>query len=346
MDSSPHPAIPRPDNEAERLEALRRYALLDTAADADFDLLTVIAATLCGTPYAFISLVDADRVWYKSSYGKKATQRPRDDDYCSWTILEDQLLNIPDLSQDHRTARISMTVGEPFYRMYSGANLVTADGMRIGSLCVTDTKSRDLSPELQALLMRLARQVVMLMELRLRDRELEIALAAMRRLATEDALTGLLGRRAWLEKLEDELERSRRFGLPLALILLDLDHFKTINDSHGHAMGDAVLRSVGEIIRGRLRAIDSAGRYGGEELCVFLPETDMDGALKVAESLRDAIASHCFELDGTSIAATASFGVAQMHPAATTADVLLKLADTAMYQAKRDGRNRVVAAKD
>jgi diguanylate cyclase (GGDEF)-like protein len=344
MDSPIHSHIPRPDDEAQRLEALHRYGLLDSDADADFDLLTEVAAALCGTPYAFISLVDAERVWYKSSFGKRAKQSKRDDDYCSWAVLEDEMLSIPDLAQDARTASISMTVGAPSYRMYNGANLITPDGMRIGTLCVLDTKPGVLAESSKQLLMRLARQVVALMELRRRDRELEAALAEMQRLATEDGLTGLLNRRAWLEKLEEEIERGRRFGTSLGLILFDLDHFKQINDNRGHAMGDAVLRGVGDLMRTRLRVIDSAGRYGGEEFCVLLPGSDMAGALTVAESLRAAIEAHRFELDGSAVSATASFGVISTGSTAMTSGSLLKWVDAAMYEAKHAGRNRVQAA--
>ena len=340
----PHAGIPRPDNEAERLAALYRYGVLDTAADADFDLLAEIAAQLCGAPFAFISFVDADRVWYKASVGKKATQTPRDLDYCSWAILEDVLLSIPDLRQDHRTACIPLTAGPPFYQMYNGANLVTSDGMRIGTLCVLDTKPAVLSDACKNLLVRLARQVVALMDLRLRDREMAEALVMMQRLATEDSLTGLLNRRAFLDKLESEYERSRRFDSPLALLLLDLDHFKQINDGYGHAMGDVILRTVGEILKTRLRIIDSAGRYGGEELCVLLPGTDLEGALIVAESLRQAIASTAFVHEGKSASATASFGVAMTTLAGAGASALLQSADAAMYHAKRGGRNQVAVA--
>jgi len=339
-----HAGIPHPANEAERLATLHRYGVLDTAADADFDLLAEIAAQLCGAPYAFISFVDADRVWYKASFGKKATQTPRDKDYCSWAILEQSLLSIPDLRQDPRTASIPLTVGPPFYLMYNGANLVASNGMRIGTLCVLDTQSRELSDACKNLLVRLARQVVALMDLRLRDREMAEALVTMQRLATEDSLTGLLNRRALLDKLESEYERNRRFGSPLALLLLDLDHFKQINDGYGHAMGDVILRTVGEILRSRLRIVDSAGRYGGEELCVLLPGTDLEGALIVAESLREAIATTSFMLDGKSASVTASFGVAMTTFAVASANTLLQAADAAMYLAKRGGRNQVQVA--
>jgi GAF domain-containing protein len=115
MSSAERPAIPLPPDEDDRLRALRDYLLLDT--EADFDLLTQVAATVCGAPYAFISLVDADRVWYKSSLGRKVVQTPRQDDYCAWSILQSGGLDVPDLTADPRMAGLPPTVGPPGYRM-------------------------------------------------------------------------------------------------------------------------------------------------------------------------------------------------------------------------------------
>lgn len=341
--------IPRPADEADRLAALAGYGLLDTAADADFDLLAEVAAELCGAPYAFVSLVDEGRVWHKASFGIKARQLPRelprDEDYCSWTVLQERLLHIPDLTLDERTRALGATVGPPGFRMYSGANLVTADGFRIGALCVLDTKPRTLNVHQLELLVRLARQVIALMELRQRDRELALALAAMQRLASEDGLTGLVNRRAFIEALQREVERSRRLGSAMSVVMIDLDHFKDVNDQHGHAMGDAVLRGVGGTLRSGIRAVDIAGRYGGEEMCLVLPDTDAAGAATVAESLRVAIAAQPYEDGVHSVNVTASFGVAAFSKdGRDSAEQLLKAADEALYRAKTSGRNRVVAA--
>ena len=161
--------IPRPGNETKRLAALRRYGLLDTASDDDFDFLTELAATLCNTPFAFIALVDEDRVWYKSAFGSISREIPRDYDYCSWAILEVDELNIPDLHADKRTARLPLTRGPMHYRMYNGVNLISSDGYRIGTLCVLDVVARELSLEQLSFLNKLARQVMFLFELRAKD---------------------------------------------------------------------------------------------------------------------------------------------------------------------------------
>lgn len=156
--------IPRPANELNRLAALRRYQLLDTPAAADFDYLAKMAAVLCGTPYAFISLVDRDRVWYKAAFGCRLTQTERDADYCAWTILEEHSLYIADLCADARTAAMLLTVDAPRYRMYCGVNLISSDGHRIGTLCVLDVVTRQLSKEILGLLTLLAQQVMALIE--------------------------------------------------------------------------------------------------------------------------------------------------------------------------------------
>jgi len=338
--------IPRPDADDARVAALRGYGLLDTAAEEDFDFLTELAATICGVPYAFVSLVDADRVWYKSTYGNKAAmQSPRDDDYCSWAILEASHLCIPDLTRDARTSGISLTTGAPFYKMYCGANLFSASGHSIGVLCVLDTKPGAPSARQVALLERLSRQVMALIELRAKERALVAALGRMEQLATHDELTGLLNRRALMALLQREVAHSRRLQTPLAVLMFDLDHFKSINDTHGHALGDAVLRGVGTILRERMRVSDSAGRYGGEEFCVMLPGADAHGACQLADELRIAIAGAVYAAAGVQVTATASFGVAACAGGRDAdADQLLLQADRALYQAKVAGRNCICRA--
>lgn len=339
--------IPRPADEAERLAAVGRYHLLDTPPEDDFNFLTEMAAAICQAPYAFISLIDQQRVWFKSWYGIKAEQleSPRDDDYCSWTILEDVLMNIPDLTKDPRTSKISLTVGAPYYRMYCGANLITSDGFRIGTLCVLDSVANALSERQIDLLVKLARQVMALIELRHKEEELSRALEAMECLAAVDALTMLVNRRVLFERLDSEVARAVRFGSALALIVLDLDHFKEVNDHYGHSMGDLVLAGVGGLILKRMRSIDTAGRYGGEELCILLPGTGTVGAVAVAEDLRRQIEASRFVDGGQSVQVTASFGVAATDVGVLSdAESLFKAADQALYRAKEKGRNCVEAS--
>jgi diguanylate cyclase (GGDEF)-like protein/PAS domain S-box-containing protein len=169
-------------------------------------------------------------------------------------------------------------------------------------------------------------------------RELEL-------LARTDGLTGLFNRQHFLGRLEAEAARTARYHRPLSLMVIDLDRFKEVNDGHGHLAGDAVLVSAAARIRNALRDSDFAGRYGGEEFCVALPETGLKGAMELAERLRKAMASRAHSLSGGgSLRVTCSIGVA-MAGAAGVADVLAR-ADAALYAAKRAGRNRVERAAD
>ncbi len=164
----------------------------------------------------------------------------------------------------------------------------------------------------------------------------------LRQLATHDALTGLFNRRYFFTLAERELERSQRYGHPLALLMLDLDHFKAINDSRGHQAGDQVLRAVASIIQTNLRQIDVVGRYGGEEFVVLLPETARMTALAVAKRLCAAVAVQSVELSGESLPITISVGMAVgFGDAALNLEEMLERADRALYAAKATGRNRV-----
>lgn len=163
-------------------------------------------------------------------------------------------------------------------------------------------------------------------------------------LSLRDPLTGLANRRQFQAVLEREIDRVTRSGEAALLLMLDIDHFKRVNDSHGHRTGDLVLAAVSEQIRKALRDADIAGRLGGEEFAVMLPETGLGGAILVAERLRQQIATQAIDIgDGQTLQCTLSIGVACLDDATIDLEKLLHRADTALYSAKNGGRNKVVS---
>jgi diguanylate cyclase (GGDEF)-like protein len=162
-------------------------------------------------------------------------------------------------------------------------------------------------------------------------------------LATVDALTGCLNRRAFMERLERELDRVSRYQTEFSVLMIDLDRFKTVNDSRGHLVGDSVLRQMGDLLRREVRSVDLAARYGGEEFVIVLPETDTEGALVFAERLRKRVQQANFAEMGDPLNITVSIGVAcaSSDEDVPTPDSLIERADEALYRAKNQGRNRV-----
>ncbi len=167
----------------------------------------------------------------------------------------------------------------------------------------------------------------------------------LRQLATTDDLTGTLNRRAFFAAAEQEVERSARYGNGVSVVMFDLDHFKQVNDLHGHAVGDLALRAAADALRASLREVDILGRLGGEEFAILLPETPLAGAVDVAERLRQAIAAIAIPLDSNRppLTLTASLGVAERAGDETSVDKVLARADMALYRAKAQGRNQVAA---
>lgn len=165
--------------------------------------------------------------------------------------------------------------------------------------------------------------------------------AEMRRLATTDGLTGLLNRRAFMDQAERELARARRMAVPYAVLMMDLDHFKRVNDAHGHQAGDRVLADFARRLEACLRAEDLLGRYGGEEFCAILPGTTPERALEIGERIRAAVLDPA--LGGLAKPVSVSVGVAvcQASDPSVTLDHAISRADVALYDAKRHGRNRV-----
>jgi len=172
-------------------------------------------------------------------------------------------------------------------------------------------------------------------------------LEEMSELAIRDELTGLYNRREMNRLLVEEANRSRRFGRPTTLVMLDIDHFKVVNDAYGHQVGDEVLRWIGQMLRENVRSMDRPARYGGEEFTIILPETPGDEAFVLAERLRQGIAAHPFTLsqdDGPAlrIPITISLGMAELPSDADAEEALIEMADQALYEAKGRGRNCTV----
>jgi len=348
----------KPKDEVARLAALHRYQILDTPPERAFDDLVQIATTICGTQMGAVTLIDEDRQWFKARKGLGATETPRDFAFCAHAILTpDQVLTVENAELDLRFVDNPYVTGDPHVRFYAGAPLLGAEGEALGTLCVFDATPATLDEDQRQALEALSRQASHLLELgrlaralnqQLHEREwyeqqlaqysdsLEILNADLAEQTRTDALTGLPNRRAFAAALATELEREDGTGLPLSVAIIDIDHFKTINDLHGHDQGDQVLVALAALLRAHIAGRGMIARLGGEEFVMLLPGAVADQARLQCEFLRQEIA-----LLPINLPVTVSIGVAQMQ-AGESVEQCLKRADQSLYQAKHDGRDRVV----
>jgi diguanylate cyclase (GGDEF)-like protein len=184
--------------------------------------------------------------------------------------------------------------------------------------------------------------------LRMLEREnLDLAMKnrALAEASSRDALTGLFNRWYILEKIEEEMNRAWRHGSPMSLLMLDIDHFKNVNDSYGHSVGDQVLQSIGHVLKDSCRVYDIPGRYGGEEFCLMLPETKLENTMPVAERIRQRVEATNLSVGSNHLKVTTSIGVAGLESVPDEglfgASSLIDRADKALYAAKDRGRNRI-----
>ena len=166
------------------------------------------------------------------------------------------------------------------------------------------------------------------------------------RLAATDSLTGINNRRSFMDKIVSEFTKSNRYDRPLSFAWMDIDHFKKINDKYGHKIGDEALKEVVKRCLSTIREADEIGRMGGEEIGIFFPETEIDGAVVVCERMRARISDFPFIINANKIRLSVSIGIAQMSRQDKNADELINRADKALYEAKRKGRNRIAIAKN
>lgn len=202
------------------------------------------------------------------------------------------------------------------------------------------------SKEILATLEPILNTIGTLMHFRRVDDQRLSATEELRRMATTDELTQVANRRVFIEAAEERFNEQLRYQVPVSVAIIDLDHFKNINDTYGHAAGDKVLRQFADITKEVLRDGDLLGRQGGEEFAILLPHADLNQAMQAAERVRQRVAETQFEWQGEIIPVTISIGVAQLTPADKDVDRWFVRADNALYQAKSDGRNRCIAAKE
>ncbi|MDE8345301.1 MAG: sensor domain-containing diguanylate cyclase [Acidocella sp.] len=331
------------DTELSRVQTLEGYEILDSAAEKAYDDIARLAAYICGTPISVISFIDHSRQWIKSRFSsgvfaEKMLSLPRNTALCDIALLQpEQLILVPDMLQDPRFAGDSLILGPAKLRFCGAMPLVSPGGAVLGLLSVMDRRSRTLSGDQTSALETLGRQVMELLEMRRTVIGLSMANARLGQQNLTDALTGVPNRRAYDQKLAEEISRTRRTGTALSLLIVDVDMFKQYNDTFGHPAGDTALQSVARVLLSSLRPYDFLARYGGEEFAIILPSTDIADALVVAERVRRLVADSEFPHRKF----TVSVGVARL---AADGDhkALVQAADNGLYRAKTSGRNKVV----
>lgn len=340
-----------------RLRAVCDTGLLDTPPEESFDRLTRLAARLLEVPATFVSLVDAGRDFYMSTVGfgepLASARQLQGRTFCHYALLSPGPLLLDDVCALPGFADVP-TVQTLGVRAYAGVPLVTPEGLVLGSFCAVDIQPRSWTARDVEVLTELAHATMREITLRqaltrlseanrlLSEEMLKVGVLNERlsELAHTDALTGLFNRRAYDQHLAREWRRVQRNGAFLSVLLIDADHFKAVNDQHGHAVGDQVLQVLAGLLQDGAREIDVAARIGGEEFAVLLADTDAASAVRVAERIRRQIAqAEAMPVAGV----TVSIGVATLR-AGEPPEGLQHRADQALYMAKSQGRDRVVSA--
>lgn len=448
-------------NEVARLAALTEYNILDTKPDAALDEMVQLAAYICATPIAAISLIDENRQWFRAAKGLSLQQTSRDLAFCAHTILQDEMLLVPDALLDERFFDNPLVTSAPNMRFYAGVPLITDNGEHLGALAVIDNSPRELSIEQLNALHILAKSIMEHLNLRLAHQRaqqqiegLQLAAAifeasseamivtdadnlmitvnpaflrssgytleevigrdpkllrserhsaefythmwqalnskghwdgelwskpktgeeyaqqmsiniiyntdgskrlhvATSRDITEkkradeliwkqanyDLLTQLPNRRLFHDRLVHGIKAAQRAEQSLSLLFIDLDNFKQVNDSYGHAVGDELLLQAAARLKQCVREADTVARMGGDEFTVILSQIkDAAYIANIAENIIQKLAQ-LFIHDGIDLSISASIGIAVYPKDSTDAEQLLKHADSAMYAAKRAGRN-------
>lgn len=343
-------AAPYP-HEDQRLSALLRLRLLDTPIEERFERLTRMICRLMDVPIAVFNLIDDKQQFYKSVQGLNATYASLHGAFCPHAFQEADMLLVPDTHKDQRFHDNPFVTGEYLdVGFYAGCAVKTPDGMPVGTVCAIDTKPRRMSGEqLQALrdIAAMVETEIKLAFMKYEKAELETELERANRLAMIDPLTRLWNRAGMEAMINKEWADARRHQKPLTIAMCDIDHFKRLNDTFGHDVGDDIIRNVAKRLLENTRTEDHVCRVGGEEFLLILPDCPAGPAHELLERIRQSMSAtpltDMVQIDWT---VTMSFGASTLIPNLDTAPgATIKAADQALYTAKNSGRNKVVMAE-
>lgn len=310
-----------PPNEAGRLETLHALNILDTPPEEGFDRVTRLARRLFRVPSAFVSLIDTHRQWFKSAAGADLGETPRELSFCAHAILADAVMIVPDTRRDPRFAEHPTVTGTPPIRFYAGCPLAMPNGARLGTLSIVDFAPRDFDADDQAALRDLAAIV---------ENEL-----LARQLALQDELTKIANRRGFKQAAQQCLALCVRHGMPASLVFLDLDGFKAINDTWGHAEGDLALMTFADQLQKSFRASDIFARIGGDEFAVLFVNVTAAQAERIFERFADELRKRTQEA-ARGYEIRYSHGIVEFEPGKHgSIDALLAEGDTLMYALKK-----------
>ncbi|MFY8273464.1 diguanylate cyclase [Pseudoalteromonas sp. SSDWG2] len=308
-------------DEKARLEALQLLQLLDTPAEERFDRITRIAKRMFGVPTVLITLVDADRLWFKSIQGLDVKEAPRSESLCACAITEDAPLVVANTLQDERFAHTPLVTNYPNIRFYAGCALRAPSNHKIGTLCLIDSQPREICDEDTAMLQELASLV---------EQEFKATT-----LSTIDELTNISNRRGFMQLAQQALAHCEREQQTACLLFFDLDGFKQINDTLGHAVGDEVLIAFAQIMSRSFRTSDVFARLGGDEFVVLLTNTTESELHYVLDRLQQAVDAYNSNHDHKLAYSWGSTMTDQAH----SLDTLLLCADKKMYSQKAQKSN-------
>lgn len=335
-----------PKNEAKRIIAIRQFQLKNAKPSSEFALLAQLAVQGCNVESSSIAIIGADKVWNIGNLNDTPLNRHNSID--AWAITQDGSIEENDLTNNEEVQSLDVTQKSGFY---AAVPLLSPDNLVLGVLSIHQPAAKTLSDEERAKLIELAGIITGLLTLKhsqtiIQNQQSSIELyqttikglnKELVRLSITDDLTQLHNMRSLRQKLNSEIQRSRRYDTPLSLLIIDLDNFKQFNEAYGHHEGDIILQIIARVLCNNTRETDIISRYGGEEFVIVMPYTDIETAHLLADRLRIAVEKQ----DSIDHNVTVSVGACQFGDKHENDADLIGDAEEAVQIAKRKGRNCV-----